>query len=213
MIVSGTGPARRLPWLALALLLAAGQAGSARAQDAASDGDLLMLRHYRVPGCQPIPTGTEVFGWLARKALGIDSFVSTSAECGQTNRSGAREGWNYVFWTDRQDTVASRLIERAIARFGLTALVPRATGESWTEPSLGPYEPFVLIQLEGEYPIRVWAHATASLEVEILPAAAGGFDLTVRSQTPAGKGCTATRRVRAGEAPPGNQRQLLCESA
>lgn len=212
MIFAGSAPARRLPSLVAGLFLASLGAESILAQEAPRNGDLLLLRHYRVEGCQPIPTGTEVFGWLARKALGIDRFVSTSADCGLTNRRGSREGWNYVFWSDRQDTAASRLIQKAIARFGLTALVPRATGESWKEPSVGPYEPFVLIQLEGEFPIRLWAHGTASLEVEVLPAEGGGFDLTASSKTPDGKGCTATRRVQPGEVAQDGRRAQLCAS-
>lgn len=180
--------------------------------EASQPGQLWLLRQYRVPGCEPMPTVPTVFNWLIRKALAVQEFLAVSADCGQIGRLGAREGWTYVFWSESDDTAVARLLRRGQEKFGITALAGSRPGEEFLVRSSG-YEPFVLIQLGGDQgPARVWATGdVASLETGISVAAPGEFQVRVESVTHEGERCVGTRTVRPGEEPSGPRESLPCQ--
>ncbi len=179
--------------------------------DTPEQGELWLLRQYRVPGCEPMPRVPVVFNWLVRKALAIEEFLATSVDCGQIGRRGSREGWNYVFWMEREETAVAELVRRAKERYGLTAIVPRLRGQSWSERAES-YEPFVLIQLPGEDgPVRVWAAGDAILEVEISAPREGRIEVGVSAATYDGKECFGRRELRPGE-PGGPRERLPCQA-
>lgn len=201
--------------LSIAFLLATWAAPAAAQQtpdvEGGEPGKLWLLRYYRVPGCEPMPKVPVVFNWLIRKALAVREFLATSGDCGQVGRPGSREGWNYVFWVERDDTAVGRLVEKARARYGLTRLVPRRAGQSWTERAKD-YEPFILIQLAGEEgPARVWMSGDGKLEVTLSVPGPGRFEFDARSVTYGGKECRARRELAAGE-PSGPREELPCRS-
>lgn len=194
----------------LALLAAAGPA-RLEAVEAAKPGQLWLLRQYRVPGCEPMPRLPTVFNWLIRKALAVEEFIATSADCGQTGRRGAREGWTYVFWSEGEDTAVARLLKRGEERFGITRLVARKPEESYSVHSRG-YEPFVMIQLGGDQgPVRIWATGdVAELSAEIsMGGSPGEFEVGVESVTHEGQRCRG-RRLLQPEEPPASREAVPC---
>ncbi len=204
-------PSRRLSTIAvLVALLAAVPAPFAFAASQVEDGRLWLLPQYRVPGCRPMPSVPTVFNWLVRKALAIDEFMATSADCGEVGRRGSAQGqgWTYVFWSESDDTAAAGLLRKARQKYGLTQLVLKRPGESYSIGATG-YEAFFLIQLGGDQgPVRIWsAGDVASLGGSISMADAGGIEVRVESVTHDGQRCVAERVLRPGR--PGSRRETL----
>lgn len=202
---------RRLSTIAALLaLLATVPAPFAAAADEVEDGVLWLLPQYRVPGCRPMPSVPTVFNWLVRKALAIDEFMAASADCGEVGRRGTPqgEGWTYVFWSENQDTATAGLLRRARQKYGLTQLVLKRPGESFSIRASG-YEAFFLVQLGGDQgPVRIWsAGDVASLRGSISMADAGGIGVQVESVTFDGERCVSERLLQPGR--PGSPRQML----
>ncbi len=203
------GVGRLLPVAALLAVLASTVVVRAEAAQV-TDGRLWLLRQYRVEGCEPMPSVPEVFSWLFRKALAIEEFFATSADCGQVGRRGteAGNGWTYVFWSKNEDTFVAKWLRKAERRFGETELVGRKPGESFPVRSKG-YEAFVMIQLGGEEgPVRLWAAGdVARLEAEVSVSAPGELQVRLESVTFQGKRCIGNRVLRSDE--PGGPREAL----
>ena len=205
-------PARLLAAVLLMALAAPPLVRPAVAAESIEPGQLWILREYRVAECEPMPKLPTVFNWLIRKALAIEDFFAASADCGQIGRRGAREGWTYVFWSEREGTAVENLVRKAQERYGLTQLVALKEGESFPVRAKG-YEAFVMIQLRDEQgPARIWAAGdVAELEARISVAAPGELQVRVESTTHEGKSCVGMRVLKPEE--PVRQRQrLACQA-
>lgn len=172
------------------------------------NGDLWLLRRYEVGGCKPKIPPPTVFDWLGSKTIGIGHYLATSADCGLVGTRDTDDGWTYVYWSS--ENFAGRLIRRAVEKFNLTQLAGLVGDRVWREPSIGPYEPFVLIQLKGEWPVRVWAHGTASLEVEIRPGGEEAFEVRARSKSAERECVSAWRPLNVGQAEDRPREALPC---
>lgn len=197
---------------ALSALLATGLTVGAEGAETVEPGRLWLLRHYKVPGCEPMPAVPTVFNWLIRKALAVEEFLAVSADCGQVGRRGSNEGWTYIFWTESEEAAIARLLRKAQERFGLTGLVAKGMDESFSLRSKG-YESFVMIQLAAEDgPVRIWAAGdVVSLKADISIASPGQLRARVESVTHEGRRCVGTRVFRL-EDPSGPREAVPCQA-